>query len=302
MADDYGQSPQWARITSTLITEDAIADMSNFKSSGINYKMALWDPRPNGVRYLKDLIFNLGSQLSQANRVRLRRIHNREVGNPITVRCDGDALCIDYLQAVYEIEFMSSAVELDHMNVLEIGAGYGRTCHALMSNHSIETYTIIDLPNSLEVARRYLSAVLDGGQFSRMVFIANDDAASLPEAARYDLCININSFGEMTADVVRNYLRLVAGRCQHFYTKNQVGKYLDKSLDGHSQGDDVVTLALSTGLLRDIIDIYDSDAVRAERVKFIDAHRPGPDWVRIADGWAMPWSFYWQVMYHRGAA
>jgi putative sugar O-methyltransferase len=299
MTNKYDQSSQWAHITNTLITEGAAADLSNFKTSSINYKMALWDPQPNGIRYLKELIYNLGVQLTPENRARLHLIRNRDVGNPISVKYAGEALCIDYLQAVYELEFISNVVELGHANVLEIGAGYGRTCHAMISNHDIASYSIIDLPNPLEVARKYLRIVLDERQFSKISFVRSDDVASLPEGVRYDLCVNINAFGEMTGETVRNYLHFIAGHCDYFYTKNQVGKYLDKSLDGHSQGDEVVAYALSSGPLRDIIDIYDSNATEAQRPKFIDAYRPGREWVCVADGWGIPWAFYWQAVYHR---
>lgn len=301
MTSKYDQSPQWAHIISTLITENAAADLTNFKTSSINYKMALWDPRPNGVRYLKDLIYNLAMQLSPENRARLRLIRNREVGNPIAVTCAGETICLDYLQAVYELEFISGTVELGHANVLEVGAGYGRTCHAIISNHDIVSYTLVDLPNPLEVARKYLRAVLSEQQFSKINFVRNDEVTSLLEDARYDLCVNINSFGEMTQETVQHYLQFIAGHCNYFYTKNQVGKYLEKSLDGHSQGNEVVVHALSSGPLRDIIDIYDSGAVESQRPKFIDAYRPGEKWVCAADSRGVPWSFYWQAVYRRGS-
>jgi hypothetical protein len=119
----------------------------------------------------------------------------------------------------------------------------------------------------------------------------------LLEATRFDLCINVNSLAEMTAETVRNYLEMIAEKCRFFYVNNPVGKYLDKSLDGHSQGSDVVKMALSTGPLLDIIDVFDNRAVEARKDAFIDAYRPGDRWVCVADGWAFPWSYYWQALY-----
>jgi putative sugar O-methyltransferase len=296
MAGSFEPSGQWTHISDTLITKEVAADLAGFRSSTVNYRLALWDPRSNGVRYLKDLIYNLGEELSEANLVRLRRIRNREVGDPITVRCGGEDLCIDYLQTVYELEFIGGALDLAHGNVVEIGAGYGRTCHGILSNYDIDNYVIIDLPNTLELSRAYLRTVLDEEDFARITFVTNDDATAVPDL-RYDLCININSFGEMTQVTVRNYLDLIAGRCRHFYTKNQVGKYLDKSLDDHAHGSAAVARALSTGPLREVIGIHDADAVRSQRSKFLDAYRPGAGWVSLADSRAKPWSFYWQALY-----
>jgi hypothetical protein len=149
------------------------------------------------------------------------------------------------------------------------------------------------------VARKYLRIVLESQQFSKISFMTNDDVTSLPDTIRYDLCININSFAEMTGATLGNYLAFIAQRCHYFYTKNQVAKYMDKSLDGHTQGRDVVAHALNAGPLRDIIDIYDSRAVEAESQKFVNSYRPGEEWICVADSWALPWSSYWQAMYSR---
>ena len=62
-----GQSPLWAYINQTQITKETIKDLTNFKSGGVNFKIALWDPRVNGVRYLKTLIYNLWVNLTSAN-------------------------------------------------------------------------------------------------------------------------------------------------------------------------------------------------------------------------------------------
>ncbi|OXM59611.1 putative sugar O-methyltransferase [Amycolatopsis vastitatis] len=293
----YEQSPQWAQINDSVFADESATDMARFKSDGINYKFTMWDPRINGVRYLKTLIYNLACTLSPENLARLRRIANREVGAPVTVTYGGDAICMDYLLAVQELEFVSGHVELDGGRVLEIGAGYGRTCHAFLANHDLAEYWIIDLPKSLEMSEKYLREVLDEHQFAKVRFVAVDDIDDVTWPGWFDLCVNINSFAEMTAETVRNYLALIDGRCRAFYTKNPVGKYLDVTLDGHVQGADTVALALSTGPLTDVIDIHDSDAVAGERAKFLEAYRPAAGWVCAEDGWAKPWSFYWQALY-----
>jgi putative sugar O-methyltransferase len=294
----YGPSAQWLHINEAHITEQAVADLAGFKSSAVNFKLALWNPQPNGVRYLKALTFNLGMRLSPENRTRLRRTRNREVGDPYSVRCDGDLVCLDYLQAVHEVEFMSANLDLDGIQILEIGAGYGRTCHTLLSNHEVAGYTIVDLPNTLALSRRYLQAVLEPEQFARIRFVGIEAVEEQVRAGRFDLCLNVDSFAEMDPNTVRHYLALIDATCTHFYVNNPVGKYLDKTLDGHSQGSAVVTLALNTGLLRDVIDIHDSDAVRAQVPAFLSAYRPGQRWRCVAQDRAVSWSYYWQAMYH----
>jgi putative sugar O-methyltransferase len=297
MDHKYGQSPLWERNISTVVTKAAVADLSEFKSTDLNFKLALWDPRVNGVRYLKTLVHTLAAALGPANWARLRRIRNRHVGAPISVVYDGECVCLDYLMAVYELEFMAGGADLDGMAVLEIGAGYGRTCHAIVSNHDVASYDIIDLADTLPLSRAYLRKVLDDEQYAKVGFHSVNEVDALFAAREFDLCINIDSFAEMPAETVRAYLDLIATRCRHLYVNNPVGKYLDKSLDGHSQGPELVALAMQTGLLRDVVDIHDNRAVEARSRDFLDAYRPAEDWSCVADGRAVPWTFYWQALY-----
>ena len=298
----YGPSRQWLDIGEKQITRDAIGDLSDFKSSGVNHKLALWDPRTNGVRYLKTLIHELASGLSPDNWGRLRRTAHRDFGNPITVRYEGESICLDYLQSVLELEFISGHVDLDGAHVLEIGAGYGRLCHTVMSNHDVASYSILDLESTLEVSRGYLAEVLDEATAAKVTFLSAERFEGPADLPAFDLCVNIDSFTEMDPAVVDSYLALIDVRSGHFYTKNPVGKYLEKALDDHSQGEEVVRLALETGPLRDVLDIHDTDQVRAHAKRFVEAYRPGTDWECVADGWARPWSFFWQALYRRELA
>ncbi|EGE40146.1 putative sugar O-methyltransferase [Streptomyces sp. SID4928] len=302
MDDRYSPSPLWNYNNSVKVTEEGVAKLASFKSDPVNFKLALWDPQVNGVRYLKALIFELASRLSPENRGRLRRIRHRETGSPISVTHDGDSVCMDYLLAVHELEFISRYVEPDGARVLEIGAGYGRTCHAMLSNHRVEEYWIIDLGRALALSREYLRTVLDTEAFSRVRFVSVDTTDDLDRAlgtARFDLCLNVDSFAEMPPETVRNYLALIDRRCSALYVNNPVGKYLEKELDNHAQGDEVVRMALATGLLRDLLDIHDSRAVAALAPKFLSSYRPGPRWETVGDGRAVPWSYYWQAVYRR---
>jgi len=299
MDREYGQSALWERNNATVMTEAATADLSEFKSTRVNFKLALWDPATNGVRYLKTLINTVAAGLSPSNWARLRRIRNRHVGRPISVVYDGEMVCLDYVMAVHELEFIASRVDLDGMAVLEIGAGYGRTCHAIMSNHDLASYTIIDLEPALRLSRAYLREVLDDENFARIRFHTVNEVDELFEAHEFGLCINIDSFAEMNPETVLAYLGRIAARCRYLYVNNPVGKYLDKSLDGHSQGADVVALAMQAGLLRDIVDIHDNRAVEARSEDFVAAYRPAENWYCVADSRAVPWPFYWQALYQR---
>ncbi|GAA1403777.1 hypothetical protein GCM10009639_49100 [Kitasatospora putterlickiae] len=296
----FQASRQWERIQNRFITEDAAVDLTNLKSDPRNYKLSLWDPTTNGVRYLKTLTYHLGMLLSPEERERIRRTPNREIGDPITVRCEGESLCLDYLQATFEVGFIERGMDLSGARILEIGAGYGRTCHMIMSNHDISGYRIVDLKNTLELSKAYLRRALDEAQFKLIEFIPVDslDRDAL-KSERFDLCINIHSMTEMSPDTVRAYLELIDETCSAFYVKNPVGKYIDQSLDGYLQGQEAVQMALENGPLRQLVDIHDSQAVQAAVPAFIDGYRPGDAWECVGDSRALPWSYLWQALYRK---
>jgi putative sugar O-methyltransferase len=291
-------SPLWKHISETHITKERIRTLKGFKSSDVNFKISLWNPRVNGVRYLKALIYNLAASFSPHQVHLLTAIKNRNVGDPITVIYEKHRVCLDYLQAVLELSFIENHIDMNGRTIMEIGAGYGRTCHAILSNYQVKSYTIVDLENCLQLSRRYLRTVLSKDYYSRIVFVRADDFDALDDPL-FDVCINIDSFAEMDANVAKHYLRFVSQRCKFFYVKNPVGKYLDKSLDNHSEGSGVVKLALSTGLLTKVIDIHDNRSVTKAARNFVKIYRPSESWECVGDGWAPPWSYYWQAFYHK---
>lgn len=301
MVQRFQASPQWELISRNWVPEDAAVDLSRFKSDERNFNISLWNPAANGVRYLKTLAYNLATQLGEDDWAALRRVHNRELGDPVTVRWQGETVCLDYLQAVLEVGFIQRSVDLAGARVLEIGAGYGRTCHTLLSNHDIAEYWIVDLPNTLSLSRAYLREVLDDKQFARMMFVAVDDIDEALRRARFDLCVNIHSFAEMMPETVRAYLDLIDEKCRAFYAKNPIGKFLDKRIDGEFKGSEPIRMALATGPLRQVLDIFDSEAVDNAIPAFVEAYRPGENWTCAAHGRALPWSYFWQAVFTHGS-
>ena len=297
--NDWGktaQSGQWERINRIHFTDEAICDLQSFKSNAVNHKLAIWDPQKNGIRYLKELVHNLCTGFTDEEWALLDNIEGRHLGNPYAVTFNGRKVCMDYLQAVLEIRFISRHLSLDGAHIMEIGAGYGRTCHALLSNYRIASYSIVDLGKALQLSQCYLSAVLNPECFEKLRFIAAEDFESLCNS-RFSLAINVDSFSEMPEETVHTYLSFVREHCDSLYVKNPVGKYSDPDFHISGEGNESVQLALTSGVLRDVVDIYDNEAVACQKKKFIDAYHPGKDWNVVEESWARPWSFYWQAFY-----
>ena len=72
-----------------------------------------------------------------------------------TIFIADNEVSIDYLLAAEEIIFLNKTL-LQSSTVCEIGAGYGRSAHSIISNYNIEKYIVVDLPEMLEISKTYL--------------------------------------------------------------------------------------------------------------------------------------------------
>lgn len=138
------------------------------------------------------------------------------------------------------------------------------------------------------------------------------------EILEFDLCININGFGEMGIETTRCYLTFVDNSCRNFFTKNAVCNpivgdrsrieryWWSKSIDfliGAKRREKIVSVAINklTGLpiLPQIIDVFDGEQVEAQLSSYIEIYRPGPKWEPIGNRMSPPWTYYLQVAYVR---
>jgi hypothetical protein len=92
------QSKLWEHINKMQITKDKIQDLKNFKSSDVNFRITLWDPKTNGLRYLKLLLYYVAASMPSEIFKKILKIKNRDIGNPITIKYNSEEICLDYLQ------------------------------------------------------------------------------------------------------------------------------------------------------------------------------------------------------------
>ena len=182
--------------------------------------------------------------------------------------------------------------------IMEIGAGYGRTCHTILSNYDVQRYYILDLETCLNLSQKYLKTVLNEKNYSKIQFVPVADFPLL-ENVKFDISINIDSMSEMTSKIVYDYLLYIDKHSRLFFVKNPVGKYMLNDSSDDTPDQDAVSHALSTGILKDIIDIWDQKMVATKASKFVEAYQPGPEWSCIANDETIPWSYHWQALYKR---
>jgi putative sugar O-methyltransferase len=168
----------------------------------------------------------------------LRQVSEPAEGNPIVVPFGQDMASQDLANSALEYYSIQEGVELAQCeSVLEVGGGYGRNAHMILSLHPTVRYVMVDIPPALYVAQRYLSSLFRNRRiFHAREFSSYDEVRSEIEEASivfllpnqlklipnktFQLTINISSFGEMNRGQIDRYFneidRITAGA---FYSK-----------------------------------------------------------------------------------
>ena len=267
--------------------------INSFRQIGENNsKFATWDAIDPTSRYFKSLLYsnaeNLDNNILQSKlffRLKLdnnkngdgikhyhKNISNQNLGDPPTVNYFDNEINIDYLLSIEEMFFLDEILK-ESKTVMEIGAAFGRLPHSILQNfENIERYIIVDLDEVLELAKLYLSKVLNKKDFSKIEFISNNDIDTIDNlegSGSIDISINIDSFQEIEESIVLDYLEFISKNSNYFYTKNPICKYRLNLVDIKPEKYGLMDAALEMGLCKDIIDIFDSNAIQKARLKYL---------------------------------
>jgi SAM-dependent methyltransferase len=265
---------------------------------GANGRLAAWDPLDRSMRFFKFLLYTTAQRQPDRFFSLYRKLGKVDVGGPVSITLRECDINIDYFLSVEEFLFLDSTFDLTNVrSVVEIGAGFGRTCHALLrlcDAGRLERYVIVDLPEVLELSRRFLSLVVPD-QYQKIQFI--DAVAGDWKGLSVDLAINIDSFQEMPTRTIDAYMNGLIAKSRFFYVKNPIGKYdpLSIGLSGNDphKMQDVFTL----GYCRNVIDIFDDVALAEARPRYIEAYRPARDWRLVADRAMELFPYYHHALY-----
>ena len=130
----------------------------------------------------------------------------------ITYEVDGRLVSRDLLDSILEINFLERHLGLasrDDFSILDIGAGYGRLAHRMLSAFpSMSNYRCTDaIAESSFVCEYYLGFRGLANRFEPVPGTAIDRALA---SAKIDLAVNIHSFTECTLEAVAWWLRKLA--------------------------------------------------------------------------------------------
>jgi hypothetical protein len=127
------------------------------------------------------------------------------LGHPFPVSWRGRLISQDLANTALEVSSIVESLGGRHpKQILEVGAGYGRTAHALLSLFPDATYTIVDIPPALEISRWYLSKLFPERNLS---FV---DARVQAYSGAFDLGVSISTLSEMRKHDVERYLDMFA--------------------------------------------------------------------------------------------
>jgi putative sugar O-methyltransferase len=128
------------------------------------------------------------------------------LGNPPPVTLGGKLISQDLANTALEVmairRLLADSVPDE---IMEIGAGYGRTAYALLAVYPHSRYTVVDIEPALSISRWYLSSLYPGRE---LAFMTPAQARSLPHRS-VDLALSISSLHEMTHGQVEDYIGLM---------------------------------------------------------------------------------------------
>jgi putative sugar O-methyltransferase len=133
------------------------------------------------------------------------------------------------------LRYFNSFLEIEEVlgdakpkTIIEVGGGYGGLCKTLSVFYDFDSYTLVDMPEVLELCERYLRNFPD--LHKKVKYISSNDIGLINGA--YDLFIGDSSLAECTSAIQIRYAQ-IARKCEYayvvynsFHTPNGMNNFL----------------------------------------------------------------------------
>jgi putative sugar O-methyltransferase len=265
-------------------------NLSDFRNTRKNNIFANWNPYKRGLTYHNYLIYNFINLFPKKEFLKFhKRLGNTNIGNPPGIMFSKRKVTFDDCWSVEELFFLKDKIR-KNSNILEIGPGYGRTAHAIINSFDIKVYFVIDLKLTLKLTKKYLKKVLSKKNFEKVKFICFEDfdfnqnkfdkmiSYSLEKKnkfKKFDLILNIDSFGEMEPFLIKRYLNFFENITKNFYFKNTVAKYKPCDLVDHLNGKKIPpAYNLKLNLQKKVINVFDDVKIKKYSYKTATLYNP----------------------------
>jgi len=100
--------------------------------------------------------------------------------------------------------------DFNNKNIVEIGGGYGGQCLIFSKYFKFNSYTLIDLEESLDLSKKYLSLNNINNVFFK-------DITQLKDIENYDLVISNYAFTECDKNIQDIYINKILNNCKNGY-------------------------------------------------------------------------------------
>jgi len=164
------------------------------RSHGVSYLSVIRRQYPHLMDYLP--LFSVSDTVGSPKRYYYRGAHR-----------SFSATTLRYVKVLGDLESLFGS--LSDMDIVEIGGGYGGQCKIIYDIMKPRSYTIVDLPEALAVAGKYLKH-----------FGIDDVILSPPKTnfkSSYDLCISNYAFSEIDFNYQRRYADKIIKYCDRGY-------------------------------------------------------------------------------------
>ena len=153
----------------------------------------------------------------------LDKLEEQQFGNPIIFNYQNKRYSFSLLNTIFEISLVEKYIDLNQYNsILEIGAGSGRVCSALMQMNNNLNYTIVDIPPTLFIAQSNLSNSFKNKRIFKYRNFKNFD-----EIEQEFISCDIRFLSPEQLELIPNkfFDLSIAVDCLHEFNKIQVDKY-----------------------------------------------------------------------------
>ena len=148
---------------------------------------------------------------------------NDTLGNPLTHDYGFGNISPTTLRYLKVLNDLMDNWDLDNMNIIEIGCGYGGQCTVLKQIINVNSYSVVDLPQVIKLTEKYLTTLELN---TDVKFI--DGTSSNNVYDNYDLIISNYAISECTEKIQKEYLEKIISKCSHGYiTYNDIHKYFN---------------------------------------------------------------------------
>jgi len=144
-----------------------------------------------------------------------RAMINDVVGNPIQYRLGDKYISGSSMRYLYlSHQILQNIAKDNHIDVAEIGVGYGGQALVLSQFVNINSYNLIDLPSVCELVNKYLNSFY-------LDFVFNASDINNVEKKSWDLCISNYAFSELPRRLQKIYLdRVILNSKQGYMIMN----------------------------------------------------------------------------------